>query len=111
MKEICLQLILAIKYLHEKNIVNLNISPNNIVFSANGQTLKLVDLGLSNYLINFEDKRINGAQMKRCPSTLRYHSPEQILGEAHFKSDVWGFGCVILQMCTGIEPYDKIADN
>lgn len=65
-----------------------------------------MDLGLSNYFLT-EDSIGSNIDMKRKPTNLRYTSPEQILdGSASFKSDIWSFGCVLLQLCTGKEPYD-----
>jgi len=40
--------------------------------------------------------------------TYRYMSPEQLNGSLSFKSDIWAFGCVMLQFSTGRRPYDGI---
>jgi len=38
---------------------------------------------------------------KRGIENLRYYSPEQIDGKISLKSDIWGFGCFILEFVTG----------
>lgn len=38
--------------------------------------------------------------------TYRYMSPEQFEGKLSLKTDIWSFGCVLLQFCTGLKPYD-----
>ena len=35
-------------------------------------------------------------------------SPEQYEGIITFKSDIWSFGCVMLELITGKRPYDGI---
>lgn len=46
-KKIGGQLISAIKYLHDNNIVHKDIKPPNIVFKEDLRELKLIDLGIS----------------------------------------------------------------
>lgn len=38
-------------------------------------------------------------------------SPEQLNGCLSFKVDVWAFGCVLLQFCTGLRPFDDISND
>ena len=42
---------------------------------------------------------------------MRYMSPEQINNILAYKSDIWAFGCVLLEMITGKMPYFDIRDN
>ena len=50
-EKLLLQLCEALKALHQKNVIHLDISPNNIIISKANNNIKLVDLGfcLSNY--------------------------------------------------------------
>lgn len=32
-------------------------------------------------------------------------------GSVYYTSDIWGFGCTLLEICTGLQPYDDIKDN
>ena len=34
--------------------------------------------------------------------------PEQLNGSLSFKTDIWGFGCVLLQFSTGLKPFNDI---
>ena len=49
-REIGSQIINVISYLHENSIVHQDIKPANIVFSGDYQTIKLIDLGISNMI-------------------------------------------------------------
>jgi serine/threonine protein kinase len=35
-------------------------------------------------------------------------SPEQLGGVLSFKSDIWSFGCVLLELYTGKKPYEGL---
>jgi serine/threonine protein kinase len=43
--------------------------------------------------------------------TSVYISPEQLEGVVSPKSDIWTFGCVMLQLITGRTPYHNIPRN
>ena len=43
--------------------------------------------------------------------TFRYMSPEQFDGKICLKTDVWAFGCVIFELCTGKRPYHEVIEN
>ena len=34
-----------------------------------------------------------------------YMAPEQWRGEICLKTDIWAFGCVLFEICTGKKPY------
>lgn len=36
--------------------------------------------------------------------------PEQLNGSLSFKTDIWGFGCLLLQFATGLKPFHDV-DN
>lgn len=104
-KEIGGQLISGLHYLHERKIIHQDIKPQNILFSNDYDTVKFVDFGVSN---KFDKTRATRAAQQ---GTLRYMPPEQLNGSLSFKTDIWGFGCVLLQFCTGLKPYDDIANE
>ena len=90
MQQIGGQLISGLKYLHDKKIIHKDLKPKNIVFSSDYETVKLVDLGVSNKLD--QTKNTKAAQQ----GTYRYMSPEQLEGNLSFKTDIWAFGLVLL---------------
>ena len=37
----------------------------------------------------------------------RSYAPEQIDGERSLKTDIWQFGCLLLEFCTATQPYEN----
>lgn len=64
------QILIALKYLHEKEICHRDLKPENIMFTETG-AVKILDFGLSKDLKLFE--------MSSAVGTQGYASPEQIL--------------------------------
>ena len=81
------------------NIVHQDVKPQNILFDGDKKTVKLADLGVSHVL-----DRTRPTLSANC-GTIRYMSPEQLDGVLTHKVDIWAFGCVLLEMVTGLAPY------
>ena len=94
-RDIGKQILLAIKYLHSQNVVHHDIKPDNIVFSKNLEKIKLIDFGLATKSFNYTRK------VTRIGGNLRYICPEQIKNIITKKSDIWSFGCLLLEYATG----------
>jgi len=88
------EIIIALNYIHERNIIHRDIKPANIFLTENGH-IKLGDFGVST--INDEDDDDNLTVV----GTTAYMSPE-IRAEQKYtqKTDVWSTGCVIYEMIT-----------
>ncbi|KAL4438600.1 hypothetical protein ABPG74_015498 [Tetrahymena malaccensis] len=98
-KFIIAQVILAIEYLHNMNVVYRDLKPENILLDQDGY-IKLADFGLSR-----ENVRENEICKSFCGSPA-YISPEQLLKiGATKKTDIYGIGCIMYEMCQGNPPF------
>lgn len=104
-REIGAQLISGIRYLHTRKIIHQDLKPGNILFSGDYEKVKLIDLGVSTRL----DQTKHTKQASQ--GTPRYMPPEQLNGNLTFKVDIWAFGCVLLQFCSGLKPFSGIEND
>ena len=81
------QLCKALEALHSKNIVHLDISPDNILISQTSNDIKLIDLGFC--LSDYNDSTPG--------STKGFTAPEATIGnkkEIDARSDIYSIGCI-----------------
>uniref|UniRef100_A0A5B6ZUM7 Putative E3 ubiquitin-protein ligase KEG n=2 Tax=Davidia involucrata TaxID=16924 RepID=A0A5B6ZUM7_DAVIN len=95
----------GIMELHSKEILVLNLKPFNFLLNENDQAV-LGDLGIPFVLLGFS---LPSSVIARRLGTPNYMAPEQWQPEGRgpisYETDSWGFGCSIIEMLTGIQPW------
>eukprot|EP00049_Salpingoeca_infusionum_P011672 m.203812 g.203812 ORF g.203812 m.203812 type:complete len:361 (+) comp14998_c0_seq2:2780-3862(+) len=100
------QLVSALEYLSERNIVHRDVACRNILVGTNLSNIKLSDYGMARYLSNntYYRKVVKG----QLP--LRWMSPESVEDEVWTtQSDVWSFAVTMWEVSSlGLVPYGEL---
>ena len=105
-KTIFSQMLDAVGYVHEQNLVHRDIKPSNFMLDKNGK-IKLMDFGIAKTTdSNSAEYTQTGTGMQM--GTPMYMSPEQIRSskEVNHLTDIYSLGVVLWQMVVGQKPYD-----
>ncbi|KAG2319521.1 hypothetical protein Bca52824_012734 [Brassica carinata] len=98
-------LVTGILELHAKGFLILNLKPSNFLLSDNDKAI-LGDIGVP-YLLH--SIPLPSSDMIMRFGTPNYMAPEQwqpeVRGPMSFETDSWGFGCSIVEMLTGVQPW------
>jgi eukaryotic-like serine/threonine-protein kinase len=100
----------ALEHAHENAIVHRDVKPENIFLHRNSNgttTTKLLDFGIVRLL----DRKTSHTHGKFI-GTLRYASPEQIMGNpVGPATDIYSLGLVLYEMLAGRGPFDDAGDQ
>jgi serine/threonine protein kinase len=100
------QILDAVSYLHDRDIVHRDIKPENILFDTPDEdsTVKLIDFGLSR-------KHAEGeSPMSSFVGTPYYIAPEVLNKKYDRSCDLWSIGIVTYTLLSGYPPFNG-ADN
>jgi serine/threonine protein kinase len=93
-KEILNKILVALKGLHDRDIIHGDIKTDNVLINSETKEVVLIDLSLS-----LDAKKDNqGTHIQ----TVFFRAPEVILdGLVSIKTDIWSLGCMIYKMIVG----------
>ncbi|TPX27903.1 protein kinase [Cylindrospermopsis raciborskii Cr2010] len=108
-RELLIELLNILAFVHEKQVIHRDIKPENIIRRAMDSKLFLVDFGAA--------KVVDGqAEMKEGTviGSMEYCAPEQIRGQATFSSDIYSLGVTCMYLVTNVDPtsfYDTTTEK
>ena len=93
-RRFAIQLLYALKYLKENEVIHCDLKPENILLKDPTKSgIKIIDFGSS----CFEDERVYTYIQSRF-----YRAPEIMLGIPYTTAiDMWSFGCIMAEFCIG----------
>ncbi len=104
--ELILQVLEAVQYAHEKQVIHRDLKPSNILVTESGQ-VRLLDFGVSKLLGVADDKvQTQLTSIYGRALTPDYASPELLHGDSvDARSDIYSVGVLLYEMLTGVRPY------
>lgn len=92
----------ALETAHQQNIIHRDVKPSNVLLTQGGQPM-LSDFGIAKILDSEETADLTASGVGI--GTPQYMAPEQGLGRADARSDIYSLGTIFYEMVTGRTPY------
>ncbi|KAF4076208.1 hypothetical protein AMELA_G00227930 [Ameiurus melas] len=99
------QLLRGLSYIHQRFILHRDLKPQNLLISESGE-LKLADFGLA------RAKSVPSHTYSNEVVTLWYRPPDVLLGSTEYSTclDMWGVGCIFIEMIQGVAAFPGMKD-
>jgi serine/threonine protein kinase/predicted Zn-dependent protease len=103
--ELFIQVLEAVQYAHEKQILHRDLKPSNIFVTESGQ-VRLLDFGVAKFLESEEADAPQLTNIYGAALTPDYASPELLRRDpVDARSDIYSLGVVLFELLSGARPY------
>ena len=97
------QIVDALEYIHNHNLVHLDIKPANILVGADYEIL-LSDFGIARFIQNAHAQKIHPME-DDWVGTAMYMAPERFRGQVSPATDQYALGIILFEWLTGESPF------
>ena len=100
------QILSAISYCHERNLVHCDLKPENIMFESlsSENTVKIIDFGNSSFCVG--DQKLSNRF-----GSVYYVAPEVLKSSYNEKCDIWSLGVILYLILSGKPPFNGANDQ
>jgi len=94
LQKITKQILNALNFIHELNLIHCDLKPENILIKSYSKSeIKVIDFGSSCFIHDHLSSYVQSRS---------YRAPEVILGcKYDYKIDMWSLGCILAELFTG----------
>jgi serine/threonine protein kinase/DNA polymerase III delta prime subunit len=105
-KEILINILKILDFIHTKGIIHRDIKPSNIIWRQKDSQPVLIDFGIAKEIMN-TSVDIQGEVMTSVAfGTPGFMPPEQAIGKPVFSSDIYSLGMTMIYLLTGKHPQE-----
>lgn len=115
----CIQQVLtAINYCHEKNIMHRDLKPESLLLDSHKDNIiKLIDFGMAQTKQNNKKQNDDVNRSRHDDEdgvklgNAYYIAPEMLQNQVTPKSDIWSIGVILFVLLTGVPPFNGDDDK
>ena len=119
----------ALDHLHMHEVMHRDLKPQNLLVEEGGARIRVADFGMARVVRGRlcckpdqpdqpdqpdrgDSLMVRGAHTPDQVVTVWYRAPEVLLGTTDYTPaiDVWSGACIVVEMCTGIPPFQGDSD-
>jgi len=100
-RELLIELLQILEFVHSQQVIHRDIKPENIIRRSSDNKLFLVDFGAAK-VVQLKQRTATGTII----GSAEYCAPEQSMGKPLFISDLYSLGVTCLHLLTQISPFD-----
>lgn len=109
-RQILLQLLPVLDYVHSRRIIHRDIKPENIILRRGDNKPFLIDFGAVKEAIATEINEDSGSSFSASIGTPGYMASEQAAGRPIYSSDLYSLGLTMIFLLTGKSPHELETD-